>query len=188
MRMPPMKRPFMSIPLFGLFSFLVVFIFSLAFLSFLQPEAWKDPPLRQAGELSGQQVVFFLSLSASIAAALSGMLVWTLLIVLPWQWLTVKSSRITALFGSLIGLIEIISTACLMWMVYDFFLLATLPPPDISTLLTVFNPLAIIVLGIFTLAIVIIESKGIIFLVAIVASMLFTLLARRISVERHASS
>jgi hypothetical protein len=116
-----------------------------------------------------------------MAAALSGMFFWGLLIVRPWQWLQTKFWGITALFGSLIGLLEIICTSWLMWVFYVLFLLFILPPSsDIIHHLPAHFLLAILGLGIFTLIVVSTGSKGVIFLVGIGAGIFFALLARRI--------
>jgi hypothetical protein len=181
MRISPISRRFTSIPIFGLFSLFVVSFFSLAFLIFSHPEAWKDLPSREVGELSGLQVILVLSLSAGVAAAGSGMLLWRLLILLPWQWLQTRSWGFTALFGGFVGLIEIICTSWLMWIIYILFLLLIVPAShDITSQLLPLLPLGTLGLGIFTLVIVSVGSKGVVFLVGIGASMSFALIARRI--------
>jgi hypothetical protein len=62
-------------------------------------------------------------------AAFAGMLAWRFLMVPRWRWLQMQHWSLTALFGSLISLIEIISTSCLMWIIYVFFLLLLTYPP-----------------------------------------------------------
>lgn len=175
------SRRFLAIPAFGLFSLIVVFFFSLAFLSFSHPEVWKDLSPTEAGELSGPQGVLLLSLSAGMAAALSGMLSWGLLITLPWQWLRTRSWRMMALFGGLIGLIEIIWTSWLMWIIYLFLFSLIIRPSfsDIMQLLPLI-PLGIPGMVIFTVVVVSFGSKGSVFLIAIGAGMFSALLARLI--------
>ncbi|TMC22345.1 MAG: hypothetical protein E6J34_06450 [Chloroflexi bacterium] len=184
MRVPATSRRWplsFSIPTFGLFSFCVAFFFSFAFLNFLSPQDWKDLSPTKAGELSGPQIVSFLSLSAGMAAAGSGMLLWGLLIVLPWKWLQTKAQGMTVLFGSLIGLIEILCTSCIMWVIYVLLILFILPPSsDTANTLLALLPSGSLGLGIFTLVIVSFASKGIVFLVGIGTSLFFALLARRI--------
>ena len=145
------------------------------------PRVLEPPPLREPGELSGPQVVSLLSLSASVSAALVGMLCWGLLMVRPWRWLQTQHWSMTALLGSLISLIEIISTSSLMWVVYIFFILAiTRPPSDPASSVFVLLPLGSLGLGIVTLAVVAVTSKGLVFFGGIAAGMGFALLARRI--------
>ncbi len=169
-----------SIPVFGLFSFIVVYLFSLAFLNSVSPEIRNNLPL-QTGELNGQQIVSLLSINAGIAAALAGMHFWGLLIVLPWKWLQAQHWSMTALFGGLVGLIEIVCTSALMWIGFTIILIAITQPP-IATAIQVLAllPISSVGLGIFTLAIVAVASKGTVFLVGIAAGTVFALLARRL--------
>jgi hypothetical protein len=179
--LPSRRWPlFMSIPIFGLFSLIVVFFFSLAYLNIAFPDPGNGLPT-EPGDLSGAQVAFLFPLSAGLSAALAGMLSWGLLMVLRWRWLQTQHWSVTALFGGLIGLIEIISTFCMMWVIYTFFLLLlTQPPIDQAIRLLVILPLGSIGLAVFTLGILAYTTKGLVFLGGIIVGMGFALLARRI--------
>lgn len=187
MNIPLTSRRFLSIPAFGLFSLVVVFFFALAFLSFSQPEIWKDLSPTDAGDLSGPQSALLLSLSAGVSAALWGMIFWGLLITLPWEWLRTRSWRMTALFGSLIGLIEIIWTSWFMWIIYLLlFFLIIQPSSGIASQLFPLLPLGILGMGFFTVVVVSFASKGSVFLIAIGAGMFCALLARLILKDTQA--
>lgn len=181
--LPSRRWPlFLSIPAFGLFSLIVVFLFSLTYLHV----AFPDPGISlhlptEPGTLSGAQVAFLVALSAGLSAAITGMLAWGLLMVPRWRWLQEQHWSITALFGGLISMIEIISTSCMMWVVYVFFLLLlTQPPIDQAIRLLVILPFGSISLGVFTLVILAYTTKGLIFFGGIVVGMGFAVLARRV--------
>lgn len=170
----------LSIPIFGLFSFIVVFFFSLAFLNIAFPDPGSSLPVGP-GELSGAQVAFLFSLSAGLSSAIAGMLAWRFLIVSRWQWLQVQHWSIMALFGSLIGLIEIVATSYLMWIIYVFFLLLlTQPPIDQAISLLVILPFGSIGLAVFALVILAYTTKGLVFFGGTIVGMGFALIARRV--------
>jgi hypothetical protein len=179
--LPSRRCPlFLSIPTFGLFSFIVVFSFSLAYLKITFPDTGNSLPM-EAGDLSASQGYFFLSLSAGLSAAIAGILAWRFLMVPRWQWLQMQHWSIAALLGSLIGLIEIISTSYLMWIIYIFFLLLfTQPPIDQAIRLLVILPFGSIGLAVLTLAILAFTTKGLVFFAGTIVGIGFALLARRI--------
>ena len=186
--LPSRRWPlFLSIPIFGLVSFIVVFFFSIAYLTIVFPDTGNNLPM-ETGELSGWQVSLFLSLSASLSATLVGMLSWGLLIVRPWRWLQTQHWRMTALFGGLIGLIEIIVTSCLMWVVYVSFLFFLTQHSGESVNVIILLVPGSIGLGIITLAILASTSKGLVFLGGAAAGIGCALLARRIFSERSSTS
>jgi hypothetical protein len=170
---------FLSIPIFGLFSFCVALFFSLAYLYFLSPESWKNLPPRESGGLSGPQFVSCLSLSAGLSAALWGMFFWKLLILRSWRSLGDQPSHRTILFGGLVGFLELICTPALMWLFYMLFLIGltrpSLAPHDLALVFP-----GIGALGVITLIFVTHTSRGLVFLIGIGASIFFALLARRI--------
>jgi hypothetical protein len=186
---PTRRRPLLlSIPAFGLFSFTVVFFFTLVYLNVAFPDTSNNLPA-ETGELSGWLVASLISLSAGMSAALSGMLSWGFLIVRPWQWLQTRHWGVTALFGVLIGLIEIIFTSFQTWLTSFFLLLLFLflfsgPPPGFSIghslLLLLLAPLGCIWLAFITLVILAVTTKGLVFLGGVAAGAMFALLARRV--------
>ena len=179
--LPSRRWPlFLSIPTFGFFSFIVVFSFSLAFLNIVFPGLGNSLPT-EAGDLSMSQGNFFLALSAGLSAAQVGMLSWGFLVVRSWRWLQMQHWSMAALFGGLIGLIEIICISCLMWVIFIFFLFFLIPYSinDIIHILLIL-PLTSIAFGIFTLIILAVTTKGLVFLGGIAVGMGFALLARRV--------
>jgi hypothetical protein len=169
-----------STPVFGLFSALVAFLFSYVYLTFLFHVNLNETSPTDVSDLSERQVFSLMLLCVSVAAALCGMLFWRLLMLSSWRWLATKPWSMTALFGSLVGLLEIICTPSLMWLFYEslvFFLTrpSSVAPHDLAILFP-----GTLLLGLFSVFFVIYTSKGFVLLIGIGASVFFALLARRI--------